>query len=549
MEYGAAQQRGPTNAKHIRKTALPPLASFQRFSFGLGDQVFMSKQRAVFAILFVLLTALVIFLCLFGNSPALLSWDVSGPTLREMEAIFRDPGTQWMVFLCVAMYYTGFLFLQHRQNAQRFFRSDNSMLWLIVFLTLTAIVYFIDYTTASESTHALTLAASIPLGLGIKVCSTSHFPKTRRIFLPPAILICFLLIAALWQPEIFREFGYRGRSRWSGPWDNPNIYGLLMGTGVVLAFGGAVFSFQFSVSSRARSWKLGVGSWFIAAVCFVAAVFMCRGLFHSFSRGAWVATGGGLCYLMCQFARRERKAESEKARTLPGKEEGEMRESGNTLTPALSHSMGEGVSPSAIVHHPSSFIRRNLLPIPVIVTSVLIFCFWQFRQTEWRPARRALSVANANDFSGRNRVAAWEGALQIAAERPFFGAGWNQPEILYENYYLPSRLTETAAIQMNDYLILGATLGVPALFCFGMYIWLSLFSGGAHAPRVLFFAPSRKTSDAGQLDPLPDVGREAHPTTPGAGVLPDLRPPASEFLAATCRAGVDFVGTWIDSHG
>ena len=27
---------------------------------------------------------------------------------------------------------------------------------------------------------------------------------------------------------------------------------------------------------------------------------------------------------------------------------------------------------------------------------------------------------------------------------------------------------------MNDYLMLGATLGIPALYCFGMYLWLSL---------------------------------------------------------------------------
>jgi hypothetical protein len=54
------------------------------------------------------------------------------------------------------------------------------------------------------------------------------------------------------------------------------------------------------------------------------------------------------------------------------------------------------------------------------------------------------------------------------------GAGWNQPEPLYDHYFLPAKLTESAAIQMNDYLMLGATLGVPAFFCFGMYLWLTL---------------------------------------------------------------------------
>jgi len=45
---------------------------------------------------------------------------------------------------------------------------------------------------------------------------------------------------------------------------------------------------------------------------------------------------------------------------------------------------------------------------------------------------------------------------------------------LYEHYYLPPKMSESAAIEMNDYLILGSTLGIPALFCFGMYLWLSL---------------------------------------------------------------------------
>jgi O-antigen ligase len=90
------------------------------------------------------------------------------------------------------------------------------------------------------------------------------------------------------------------------------------------------------------------------------------------------------------------------------------------------------------------------------------------------PIRRALSSVNAADFSWRNRIAAWEGALQITAENPFLGTAWGQPEPMYEHYYLPPKLTERGAFELNDYLMLGATLGIPALFCFGMYLWLSL---------------------------------------------------------------------------
>src|ERR1039457_1786763 len=86
----------------------------------------------------------------------------------------------------------------------------------------------------------------------------------------------------------------------------------------------------------------------------------------------------------------------------------------------------------------------------------------------------AFSVGNQNDFSWRNRIAAWQGTLQIMAKYPWLGAGWNQPEPLFEHYYLPPKLNESASIEMNDYLMLGATLGLPALFCFGAYLWLCL---------------------------------------------------------------------------
>ena len=71
----------------------------------------------------------------------------------------------------------------------------------------------------------------------------------------------------------------------------------------------------------------------------------------------------------------------------------------------------------------------------MICASVGVLGFWSFRHTERVVARRAVSVANANDFSWRKRVAAWEGALQMMAEKPWFGFGWNQPERVYDQFY------------------------------------------------------------------------------------------------------------------
>ena len=128
----------------------------------------------------------------------------------------------------------------------------------------------------------------------------------------------------------------------------------------------------------------------------------------------------------------------------------------------------------SVVRGQKNWLRGNWVLLTVTALSVVVLCFWQFRWTEWAPARRAFSAANVNDFSWRNRINAWEGGLQMMAEHPWLGVGWNQTERLYEHYYLPSKLTDSAAIQMNDYLTLGATIGVPGLVCLCVYLWLSL---------------------------------------------------------------------------
>ena len=89
-------------------------------------------------------------------------------------------------------------------------------------------------------------------------------------------------------------------------------------------------------------------------------------------------------------------------------------------------------------------------------------------------ARRAFSVGNMNDFSWRNRVPAYEGALQMMADKPWFGYGWNQADRVYEQLYRKPQVAEGAAIQLNDYFTLGTALGAPALLWFIIYVGLSL---------------------------------------------------------------------------
>jgi len=98
---------------------------------------------------------------------------------------------------------------------------------------------------------------------------------------------------------------------------------------------------------------------------------------------------------------------------------------------------------------------------------------------------------------------------------------------LYEHYYLPPKLSEGLAIEMNDYLLFTATLGIPALFCFGMYLWLSL---------------TWKTKNGNNDEESSRLNPEVRRMVPAFGHW------TFDSLQATCRAGaiVLLVGFWFD---
>ena len=196
----------------------------------------------------------------------------------------------------------------------------------------------------------------------------------------------------------------------------------------------------------ASNWRV----WLMRAFLLAAAVVMGVGLVKSYSRGAWVGTAVGVAYLAYQVGK------AEKLKT-----------------------------------------GHRWVALSVMCASIAVLTFWSLRETEWRPVRRVVSVGNINDFSWRNRVAAWEGALQMMADKPWLGFGWNQPERVYDSLYRPARLTEGGAMQMNDCLMLGTTLGVPALLCFLMYVGLSL-KGSPKSKVQSPTAREQRTEDRGQ---------------------------------------------------
>lgn len=462
-------------------------------------------RKSIAAVFEFIVVAFLLFAFLFAGDTRLYpQWLHS--VANEFTAVFRDPATQWMAVFCLTSYFVTCLLLKRRASSgARYLDCSNPNLWLGILVFLAVGRYALAYDTASLSAQVPTLLAGIVLGKGLSLwiagrlriwgrrnlelqppfCppgkdSAMHSIKSERLAARRTMGTIFIFLAllagvALWRPQAPAVFQYRGVPRWSLGWDNPNLCGLLMGTGCVLALGMVVFT-----------WKKR-----LVALLSSFALFLCIcGLFKSYSRGAWLGAACGVVYLAITVATAENRAR-----------EVEMRTKGQNL-PRFSF---------------AGWLNRNWLWLAVIALSAILSVFWQFRFTEWRAAQRMVSVANADDFSWRNRVAAWESAMQMMAEKPWFGFGWNQPESAYQHYYLQSNLTESAAIKINDYSMLGATLGLPALFCFGTCLWLSL------------------TQKSGRKDLAPEIG-DGHAY------------PSLNFLKTVCRAGaiVLAVGFFLD---
>jgi len=368
-------------------------------------------------------------------------------------------------------------------------------------MLLAGLAYALDYGQAVKSTSAITLLGGAVLGQGTACWESRKRKAESRNAGGGTVLVLIVLLAgaAVWQAETAHFFQYRGQARWTGPWDNPNMFGVLMGVGAVLALGSLMSQVQSLKScggehptSNIQHPTFKLWRWVKAALLLAAAGAMGVGLVKSYSRGAWVGAAVGMAYLAYQVGK------AETLKTESGQEKAESRK------------------------------QKAEIPVwrwgalAVMCASVAVLGLWGMRELEGRVARRAFSVVNANDFSWRKRVAAYEGALQMLADKPWFGYGWNQPERVYDALYRPAKVDEGMAIQLNDYLMLGMTLGVPALACFCMYAGGCLVRGARSGVR----SRERRT-DAGASD----FG---------------LR--TSDFLPAVCRAGavVLLVGFWFD---
>jgi len=214
-----------------------------------------------------------------------------------------------------------------------------------------------------------------------------------------------------------------------GLWNNPNIYGMLMGAGVVLAIGlrAGMKKEECGMHKTEEKRKLlfkiiksAIGNW-QSAFLVVASFMMVVGLVMSYSRGAWTATVIALLYLAWGYGKLK---------------------------------------------------WRFVLPV-VLVAAMIVAVFWHATADTFPWYLKRLDFSRP---SAQHRVSAWRGALEIMRDYPL-GVGWNQAVSVYDKSYSPPE-GGAAALTMNSYFMLGTELGLPGLLCFVAYMGLSFLGKG-----------------------------------------------------------------------
>ena len=294
--------------------------------------------------------------------------------------------------------------------------------WLLVCLLLMALVAYVN--APNSPLDFLVLAFGVTVGKGANYLINAHHFSTMRSRGHPSLdsfsgnsgsqlffllgVICLLAASACWQVD-FQGHHYRW-PRWKGLWDNPNLYGMLMGAGGVLAVG-IIANEKFKIQKSKT----------ILLFASAAAVTMFIGLMFSYSRGAWLGAGLGLLYLVWRYGKLK---------------------------------------------------WRFVLPA-VIFATVVALCFWGSTSDSapWYVKRVDLGRPSA-----QNRATAWRAGLAMMRDHPL-GVGWNNAVNVYDEKYSPPT-GGAGAITTNDFLMLGAELGVAALLCFASYVALCLRGKG-----------------------------------------------------------------------
>ena len=363
----------------------------------------------------------VVIICIFGyvlNSQSSI--------FREFEAALLS--VQWMLVVCLTVWCGTFLFL-------KFSRRDLPLIGLLL-IAIAAL-----FVAVSPAPDALTLLFVVTLGRGTQFLLKSGMVNAERdnqkseasgqwsavkIFLfGVAMLLAF---SSWWHLDVAHIF-YPG-TRWTGLWNNPNIYGMLMGAGAVLAIGMLGERSRLGCRSTRPASNTGDanheallaarGARAVPIFLLIAAGMMGVGLVFSYSRGAWLGTAIGLLYL-------------------------------------------------ARAHGKFKWSLKLFL-FSIFCFLFLVCVVWFFWNNTPDSAPWYLKRMDFGRASAQHRVAAWKAGFEIMRDHPF-GVGWNKTVETYDKYYSPPE-GSAAAITTNDYLMLGTQLGIPGLACFLAYVGL-----------------------------------------------------------------------------
>jgi monofunctional biosynthetic peptidoglycan transglycosylase len=417
-------------SEKIRRWSRPARLFFGRLVCLVG-----LNTKSVGDVLCPCVLLLVLGICLFWHLLGRIFLGVLG---NEFIGFFRP----WVIIAFSLFGLAPAILLTRREPKERFWNIGSRDIFLLI-VAISGIASGYIHGSAS-STEFLVFLLGFGLAKWVAFWVLSQKTATNRLYAISTTITVMLVLLSVgqWSSNTVDIFYYRDVLRWTGAWLDPNTYGLLMAVGILLAAGLLVMT-SLKPSLAAHPFRV--------AVFALAAGSMVPGLLMSYSREAWIGFTIATIYLGWKLIRIADQSYS-------------------NFNPVLLHG----------AKRLSCFLKRNFVLLAACLISIATFTFYAFQNSESSFGRRVFSAANINDFSWRNRVAAYEGAFKIMAEKSWFGLGWNKAAPIYENFYQSTALAG-AAVPSNDYLNLGSALGIPVLACFLAFIWLSL-RGGIRPP-------------------------------------------------------------------
>lgn len=460
--------------------------------------------------------------CLFAEYFLVRPETLLHSTFVQIATIGGDVQIQWMIMLCLGLYHAAF-YVARIQRRKRFAQIARGLgpHVLIMAAMIVLVSYFLHLPMTATANSAIIFLIGVTLAqcFGTWAERSLHTVNSTAAVLG-SLLIILVCAAVWWGDPLDGSPQYRGMTRWTGPWKNPNTFGLLMGVGTILALG-QVLRFLGLITDQRGERIPGPKQLLPVSICSASAMCLAVGLLNSYSRGAWLGTAIACAWLTAQ-----------KARPLRSLFERDVSKPSKNQVP--------------ITERPTGWtkVRRWTLPACLIAASIGVIGFHLLRHTEQPLLRRMFSVRNTNDFSWRNRVIAYEGALQMMAQRPWIGFGSRPIEKTYEEFYQPPRLEDGAAINLNSYFMLAMTSGIPALFAFLAYLWIAYVPPRSVPERAL---DRRSRSATNGNSPAAITTKESVLLPPDDAAI-SILDSGSRWQNSTCQSAVIvlLVGFWFD---